>query len=322
MEGKMARSPREDGSAAKAGFGLVAAMIAMVALPAALTLHTVTISSVVDVAAKNPSPYGYTVSLLIFAIPIAVIGFWLVPQEGLKVSKKAFWWTIGLLFPIGAALDFFFAHLFFTFPNSEATLRWTAPALHGGVPVEEYVFYFLGFVAVLLMYSWLDGYWLHAYSIGDDASERGEFDRLLRFHPFSAFLGVALLLAAIVYKSYFSPEPEGFPGYWTFLVCGALVPASVLFEETRDVINWRAFSLTFFTILLMSLLWEATLAVPYGWWGYQGRQMMGLRVTAWAGLPIEAVVLWMAVTFTTVLVYETVRRWKASGRTMRRAMLG
>jgi len=50
--------------------------------------------------------------------------------------------------------------------------------------------------------------------------------------------------------------------------------------------------------------------------------MMGLRVTAWAGLPIEAVVLWMAVTFTTVLVYEVVRRWKASGRTMRRAMLG
>jgi hypothetical protein len=96
----------------------------------------------------------------------------------------------------------------------------------------------------------------------------------------------------------------------------------VLFEETREVINWRAFSLTFFTILLMSLLWEATLAVPYGWWGYQGRQMMGLRVTAWAGLPIEAVVLWMAVTFTTVLVYETVKRWKASGRPMRRAMLG
>ena len=318
----MARSSRDNGTTPKAGFGLVAAMIAMVALPAALTLHTVTISSVVDAATKNPSPYGYTVSLLIFAIPIVGIGFWLVPQEGLQISKKAFWWTIGLLFPVGAALDFFFAHLFFTFPNSKATLGWTAPALHGGVPVEEYVFYFLGFVAVLLMYIWLDGYWLHSYAIGEDASERVKFDRLLRFHPFSALLGITLLLAAVVYKRYFSLEPEGFPGYWTFLVCGALVPSSVLFEETRDVINWRAFSLTFFTILLMSLLWEATLAVPYGWWGYQGRQMMGLRVTAWAALPIEAVVLWMAVTFTTVLVYETVRRWKASGRTMRGAMLG
>ena len=315
-------SPRRKSSSTRAGFGLVAAMIAMVALPAALTLHTVRVSSVVDAAARNPSPYGYTVSLLIFAIPIVGIGFWLVPQEGLHISKKAFWWTIGLLFPIGAGLDFFFAHLFFTFPNSEATLGWTAPALHGGVPVEEYLFYFLGFVAVLLMYIWLDGYWLDAYAIGEGAPQRVEFDRLLRFHPSSALLGAALLVAAIVYKKFFSPEPEGFPGYWTFLVCGALVPSSVLFVETREVINWRAFSLTFFTILLMSLLWEATLAVPYGWWGYQGRQMMGLRVTAWAGLPIEAVVLWMAVTFTTVLVYEAVRRWKASGRPMRRAMLG
>ena len=190
----MARSSRDNGTTPKAGFGLVAAMIAMVALPAALTLHTVTISSVVDAAAKNPSPYGYTVSLLIFAIPIVGIGFWLVPQEGLQISKKAFWWTIGLLFPVGAALDFFFAHLFFTFPNSKATLGWTAPALHGGVPVEEYVFYFLGFVAVLLMYIWLDGYWLHSYAIGEDASERVKFDRLLRFHPFSALLGITLFI--------------------------------------------------------------------------------------------------------------------------------
>ena len=88
------------------------------------------------------------------------------------------------------------------------------------------------------------------------------------------------------------------------------------------MVNWRAFSLTFFVILLTSLLWEATLAVPYGWWGYQGREMMGLRVTAWSGLPIEAVVLWLAVTFTTVVVYEIVKRWKGSGRTARTAFLG
>jgi hypothetical protein len=50
--------------------------------------------------------------------------------------------------------------------------------------------------------------------------------------------------------------------------------------------------------------------------------MMGLRVTAWAGLPIEAVTLWMAVTFATVVVYETVKRWQASGRAMRSAFFG
>jgi hypothetical protein len=69
-------------------------------------------------------------------------------------------------------------------------------------------------------------------------------------------------------------------------------------------------------------MWEVTLALPYGWWGFQGRQMIGLRVTAWADLPIEETVLWVTVTFTTVLVYEIVKQWQASGRPMKRAMLG
>jgi hypothetical protein len=297
-------------------------MIAMLALPAALTLNTVNTSSVVDVSAKNPSPFGYTVSLLLFAIPIVSIAFWFLPLEGIHVSKKSFWWTIGILFPIGAALDFFFAHLFFTFPNPAATLGWRAPALHGSVPVEEYLFYFLGFVAVLLIYIWLDEYWLKAYSIGEDEPVRVDFDRLLRFHPGSTALGVVLISTALVYKYVFSAEKEGFPGYWTFLVLVALVPSSALYFSAKAVVNWRAFSLTAYIILLTSLMWEVTLALPYGWWGFQAGQMIGLRITAWADLPVEEVVLWLTVTFTTVLVYEIVKSWQASGRPMRRAMLG
>jgi len=315
------RGPHTNDGAA-GGFGIVGAMVAMLALPAALTLHTVNTSSVVDVSAKNPSPFGYTISLLLFAVPISSIAFWFLPLEGIRISKKSFWWTIGLLFPIGAALDFFFAHLFFTFPNPAATLGWRAPALHGSVPVEEYLFYFLGFVAVLLIYIWLDEYWLKAYSIGEDKPARVDFDRLLRFHPGSAVLGAVLISAALVYKYMFSAEKDGFPGYWVFLVLGALVPSSTFYNSAKTVVNWRAFSLTAYIILLTSLMWEVTLALPYGWWGFQGRQMIGLRVTAWAGLPVEEVVLWMTVTFTTVLVYEIVKRWKSSGRPMRRALLG
>ena len=306
----------------RGGFGIAAAMVAMLVLPAALTLHSVRIAPVVDPNAANPSPYGYTVSLLLFLVPIAGIGFWLVPQEGVRISKKAFWSTIALLFPLGAALDFFFAYRFFVFPRPSATLGVKAPALGGGVPVEEYAFYLLGFIVVLLMYIWLDEGWLSAYTVPGESAERVRFERLLRFHPFSAVFAVGLIAAAIVYKRFFSAEPEGFPGYFTFLVLIALTPAVALFPEARRMINWRAFSLTFFVILLTSLLWEATLAVPYGWWGYQGREMMGLRVTAWSGLPIEAVVLWLAVTFATVVVYEVVKRWKGSGKTARAAFLG
>ena len=51
----------------------------------------------------------------------------------------------------------------------------------------------------------------------------------------------------------------------------------------------------FFLILLISLLWEVTLAIPYGWWDYRPGAMMGLAIAAWRGLPVEAVCVWLAV---------------------------
>lgn len=313
---------RHDSGSKRTSAWLVMAMLGMITLPAALTLHTVRVSAVADVIAANPSPYGYSVSLLMFVVPILVIGFWFLPQEGVQVSQKSFWWTIGLLFPIGALLDFFFGRRFLTFPNPGATLGINAPALGGGVPLEEYLFYFTGFVAILLIYIWLDEYWLRAYTVPDNGAERSEFARLIQFHPESLVLAVVLIVGGIIYKKFFSPSPQGFPGYFLFLVLTALTPSVALFPTARPVINWRAFSLTFFIILLTSLLWEATLAMPYGWWGYQPRQMLGLQITAWGALPIEAVGVWITVTYTTVIVYEIVRRWKASGRQARHAFFG
>ena len=307
---------------ARISFWIVAAMVGMIALPAALTLHTDRISSVVDVSAPNPSPYGYTVSLLLFVVPILVIGFWFVPLERVKISRKAFWLTIAVLFPLGAVLDFFFAHLFLRFPNPNATLGIKAPALHGGVPLEEYLFYLTGFIAMLLIYIWLDEYWLRAYTIPSEAVERADFERLICFHPQSLILAAVLIGGAIFYKKMLSPDPAGFPGYFTFLTLTALAPSAALFPMARPVINWRAFSLTLFMILVTSVLWEATLGVPYGWWGYQASQMMGLSITAWAGLPIEAVGVWIVVVYTTVIVYEIVKRWKSSGKGARHAFLG
>jgi len=302
-------------------FRLVIAIVAMIAVPAGLTLHTAKVATSVDASVSNPSPYGYTVSLLLFIVPILVIGFWFVPREDIKISRKSFIWTIGLLFPIGALLDFFFARRFFTFPNPGATLRITAPAIGGGVPAEEYVFYFTGFVAVLLIYIWLDEYWLSSYSIPIDSAARTSFARLLRFHPQSLAWAVALIAGAIFYRRIFVSTP-GFPGYFVFLVVGALGPSAALLPSAMPVINWRAFSLTLLLILLMSLLWEATLGVPYGWWNFQDAQMIGIRVTAWSRLPIEEVCVWIAVVYATVIVYEVVRCWKSSGKRARHAFLG
>jgi len=299
---------------------IVMAMFAMIAVPAGIALHTVKTAAVAQISSANPTPHGYTWSLLLFIVPSMVIGWWFLPSEGIEIPQRAFWRTIWILLPIGCGLDFFLAHRFFTFPNAGATLGIGAPALCGPVPIEEYIFYFTGFVAILLIYIWLDEYWLAAYNVPDYKAESQQITRLLQFHPWSLVVGVVLIIAAIIYKKFHSPE--GFPGYFTVLVLGGLVPSAGFFHAARRFINWRAFSLTVFMILLISMFWEATLAVPYGWWGYQPDQMMGLFIGAWANLPIEAVLVWIAVTYGTMIVYEIVKIWQASGKTAKHAFLG
>jgi hypothetical protein len=157
--------------------------------------------------------------------------------------------------------------------------------------------------------------------VPSDAKERAQFDRLLRFHWQSMAWAVGLIGAAIVYRKIFVAE-AGFPGYFVFLVAGALGPSAGLLPSAMPVINWRALSLTLFVMLLTSLLWEATLGVPYGWWGFQDAETIGLRITAWHGLPVEEICVWIAVTNTTVIVYEIVWRWQASGKALSHALTG
>jgi len=306
-----------------ASLKVVLGILGMIVIPAGLTLHTAKVAPVIPVAGwpAGLTPYGYTISLLLFLLPIAVIGLWILPKDGVRVSKRSFLWTIGLMFPLGGLLDFLFAHRFFTYPNAGATLQIMAPAIGGGVPVEEYVFYLTGFMAVLLIYIWLDEYWLTAYSVPVDSATRVHYERLLRFHAPSLAWAVVLIGAAIVYRRVFV-STEGFPGYFVFLIMMAGAPSMALLPAALPVVNWRALSLTSFVILLISLLWEATLALPYGWWGFQDSSMIGIYVTAWSRLPIEEVFVWVAVTYATVMVYEIVRRWKASGRKARHAFLG
>jgi hypothetical protein len=300
---------------------IVIGMLAMVAIPAGLALHAVKSPGTLNVGA-NPSPHGYTWSLLLFVVPILVISLWFLPSAGLEIPQRAFWRTIGILAPIGCLLDVIFAQWFFCYPDPRATLGIEAPALGRPVPIEEYVFYLTGFITVLLLYVWLSEYWLAAYTVEDYAAEARASRRLLQFHPTSLVLGVELIAAAIIYKKWFSSVPEGWPGYFIVLVAGGLIPAVSFFPVARRLINWRALSLTMFVILLVSLLWEATLALPYGWWNYQHAAMMGVFIGAWSGLPIEAVLVWLAVSYGTVILFEVVKIWQASGRPARDAFLG
>src|SRR5262252_7233529 len=120
--------PRTRGSPRPAiAAGIVIGMLAMLVIPAAITLHSVRTPASLQVEA-NASPYGYTWSLLLFIVPILVIALWFLPSEGLEIPQRAFWRTIWILVPLGWLLDIIFARWFFTFPNPKATLGILAPA--------------------------------------------------------------------------------------------------------------------------------------------------------------------------------------------------
>lgn len=298
------------------------AMAAVIIIPAALTLDTVKDPGTLEITSANPTPLGYTWSLLLFIVPMVTIAWWFLRHPEYVFQRKAFWTTVAILVPLGFLLDIFFGNTFFEFPNSGAVLGIRIPAVGGEpIPIEEFIFYLTGFIVVLLLYIWNDEYWVAAYNV-DYGEQAGKVGKLLRFHWPSVITGVALLAAAVIYKKFFSDVPDGWPWYFTYLTLASFIPSAGFLPAVQRFINWRAFSVTFFMLLLISLLWEATLGVPYGWWGYHEGVMMGIFIGAWRDLPLEAVLVWLAVTYTTVIIFEVVKVWQASGKSARSAFLG
>src|SRR5438094_4598835 len=161
-----------------------------------------------------------------------------------------------------------------------------------------------------------------SYNVPDYTATAKGIARIVRFHFASVVLGVVLIAAAIVYRTFLSGAPEGFPWYFIYLVCASIIPSAGFFHTAQSFINWRAFSFTFFLLLLISLLWEVTLALPYGWWEYRTGILMGLRIGAWSGRPIEAVCVWFAASFTAIITYEVLKIWKALGTRALEAFFG
>src|SRR5215831_15101432 len=303
-------------------FQVVFVILGLLVLPAALTLQTVQHPGQLEITSPNPTPLGYTVSLLLFLVPAATLLWWLRQRRDLARQRRACGRTLAVLVPLGFLLDLLFGNAFFTFPNPAATVGLRVPAVGGPLPLEEFVFYLSGFGVVLLTYVWADEYWMAAYNIPDDAAATAGMPRLVQFHWPSLAVGAGLLGIALLYKKLWSPAPAGFPWYVTYLVVASFVPSTGFFRTAQPYINWRAFSFTFFFMVLVSLLWEVTLALPYGWWGYRAEAMLGLTIGAWSQLPIEAVWVWLAVSFTTVISYEVVKIWLATSKRALEAFFG
>lgn len=248
---------------------------------------------------------GYTLSLSIWAVPVLAMTLFL-HRRGLMsaVVRRALWVSLGTITILGSGLDLLFARYFFTFPNPRAVLGIRIQ----GIPIEEFAFYLLGGWFLALAYVFCDEFWLRRYN-----RPQGDYRRWARrlpclFLPSGRGWLVLLLAVAggIAFKAWRNPEGMPVPGYFLFLLCLAYGPFFLFDRMVKSFVNWRAFSLTLSVTLGISLLWEVTLAIPLGWWGYQDGAMLGVFIRPWSGLPIEAVTVWFFSSFA-ILIYEATK---------------
>lgn len=280
-----------------------------------------------SVSATTPlpaTPLGYTRSLILFLLPCVVFSVWLGRYLEAPLRQRAFFYTIGCLFPVGAGLDVFLAKTFFTFENREANLssyseKLLLPAfdIHSGlsglsgagwsryIPVEEFVFYGAGFAATLLFYMWADEVLFKNDKIDFGRTTPGIFYRW--WSTISLWIGIGVLLSIAAFwlaHQHSSAEIRRYPGYMLFLIFFATVPSLLLCRLSFRFVNWRALTVCWLFIQLVSVFWESALAIPFGWWGYQPKQMMGVYLNAPCLIPLEALLVWSLGPWMTALLYE------------------
>ncbi|HTA16812.1 MAG TPA: hypothetical protein VK786_03615 [bacterium] len=218
--------------------------------------------------------------------------------------RRAFSWTCAIILGAGSLLDLAFGRWILVFGPGPylATLA--------GIPVEEFIFYLLGPIAMLLVYFWADEYFLRALS---PQEKRRSLDAsaLLRFSPGLLGQALALLVAGVALKALLGGEGYRVPLYFSFLVLTAYLPLLLFWKAVRSLVNWQALSFAVLYTLVTSIIWELTLGVPLQWWAYQKSAMLGFWVGAWhqsvrVDLPIEAVSVWMVAPFACIFFFEVI----------------
>lgn len=178
------------------------------------------------------------------------------------------------------------------------------------IPIEEFIFYITGFWFIIYLYVFCDEWYLKKYNPPDEkyAKYRSKLkNKLIFIHKKSVYMALLFIVIGIVAKHFLNPTSNFLPGYYTFLLLVAYVPTILFFRLTKRYVNWRAFFFTLVITVLISIIWEVTLAIPRGYWGYQSSQMLGIFLPAWSSplsiFPLEAVTVWMFCTLV-ILVYE------------------
>jgi hypothetical protein len=267
----------------------------------------------------------YFTSLTLWGIPILYLWpvFGAITADGTGRRRQALRWTAGTIVVLGIILDFVLGHLTLRFPGCTVSADaspyvWCLPAVGGRVPVEELLFYAMGPVAIVLVYACADEHWLNRYNPQDDLLNR----KLIQLSPRLMIVAAGAGLVALI----FWRVVGHFPVYFAFLAAGALLPAMFLYRAVGSLTNWPAFAVTTLYVIVTSLIWEVTLAIPRHWWGYEPSGMIGLTITAWsrgeAIFPVEAAAVWLFAPFSSILTYEFTKALMHHPRTTRLALFG
>jgi hypothetical protein len=296
--------------------GLALQILALYAFAVAFALIPVNRPPAKVPVEPQASPYGYTLSLLLFAVPLVRVGGWLAVNPQLKNQRRAGLTALVFILPAWLLLDLLLGLTFFEFPNPGATLGWFLPGWSPteqawvlGIPIEEFLFYSLGIAVIQLSYIWGSETWFRDHTHSDDDRRAAGVDSTMRVDARVLGIGLIAFAAALGWKKLLAPAEygDGFPGYFLFLLISSILPSMMFLRVVRPFVNWRAFSFATFTQIFIFLLWEVTLAMPYQYWSFRDEQMMGVFVLAWGRLPIEEPFLWIAAGWLNMTMYELIR---------------
>jgi hypothetical protein len=277
-------------------------------------------------------PSTYLTSLAFWLVPVIL----LLPRLYHETDaggrrRRAFWLTTAFIFVAGCALDFVFGEWILEFDSAvPGPYVWRFP-FGQHIPIEEVLFYLLGGMAIVLVYIWADEYWMKAYNVRQRRTNQdlfGALFRLVEFSPHALAVGAGLFLLGMILKWRFTGQFWPPPYYFTFLVLLSFVPAVLVYRNVKQVVNWRAFSFTCLWVLVTSCIWEVTLGIARSWWWYQPPPaIIGWTIPAFGSLParpypIEALLVWLAVSFNTIFAYEFLKGITYDERSTRQAMLG
>jgi hypothetical protein len=307
------------------------------------SVHTPPLWTPPDYAVKHG--LGYTYSLILPALPLLVLIWWYrraskEDDGSLRVLVRAVIWGSLLTALVFVLFDSLFASLLFTFPDPNAVLgvhfpgyKWDGacstiwqiyrPSCYArSIPIEEIAFYLGGAAVLRGMYIWSSEDFLVRYTIEPSKydSDAKKVKRLLSLNWRLLALMLAILIVGVYAKRLLGSE--GYPVYLFLQVLIVGAPIVFLYTQVRPFINTRALLMVMVLQVLVSVIWEVTAAVPYGWWGYKPDGMIGTLVRPWSDLPIEACLFWIGVGWSATFVHEATKIKVRSNRSWRSILLG